>query len=426
MNGEKDTGDRGILMCFDEATGKFLWQLAAPKLKAGRAHDWELTGVCSCPAVDGDRVYVVSNRGELLCLDINAMANGNDGPFMNEGQYIVDPDTLTGRGPEDFKDLPVTPFTADIIWRLDMIGELGAFPHNAANGAPLVDGDTVYVTTSNGTDWTQLYVPSPAAPSVIAVNKKTGAVVWEDQLKIGFGTRPDVGLNRRIFHGQWSSVSLGEVAGRKQVYFGGGDGCLYALDAQTGKAIWWADCILPQHKKNDKGFLKYEEAEAFSEIQATPVFFKNRVYVANGRNPEDGEGVGVLTCLDATKTGDITQTGKLWVYDKIARSVSTCAIHNGLLFAADLSGFIHCLDPETGAAHWTHHARAHIWGSPLAADGKLYFGNEDGDAFIMEAGKTAKVLCKVSLDSPIYSSPAAANGTVYFVTQSNLFAVTRK
>ena len=424
--GPNDSGDRGVLLCLDEATGKFLWQLAVPKLKAGKANDWDLIGLCSSPAVDGDRVYVVTNRCELLCLDANGLANGNDGPFKNEGQYALDPDKLRGKGPEDFKDVPVSPLFADIIWRLDMVDQLGVFPRNAANCCVLVDGDAVFCGTSNGTDWSNVYVPSAQSPSIIAVNKHTGAVLWEDQLDLANRARPDCGLERRIFQGQWSSPSLSQVNGKKQLYFGGGDGCLYALDPQTGKTLWWADCIPDAYKRNEKGFIPYPDRNGFSPIMATPVFHNNRVYVTLGQDPEQGEGVGALVCLDATKTGDVTASGKLWVYDKLARSLSTVAVHDGLVFVADYSGFVHCVDAATGAGIWTHHTGAHIWGSTLVADGKLYFGNEDCDAFVMEAGRTAKVLSKVNLDSPLYGTPVVANGVLYIASQNLLFAVTKK
>ncbi|MGD0094714.1 MAG: PQQ-binding-like beta-propeller repeat protein, partial [Planctomycetota bacterium] len=422
-NGPQDSGDRGVLLCFDEASGAFLWQLAAPKLKAGNANDYREIGICSSPAVDGERVYLVTNRCELLCLDARGLANGNHGPFKNEGQYALDPDKLKGRGPEDFKDLPVSPLFADILWRLDMIGELGVFPHNAANCSPLVDGGKVFCCTSNATDMSDTNVPACLSPSIIAVDKQSGAVLWEDQLNLAAGARPDCGLKRRIFHGQWSSPSLGEIRGRKQVYFGGGDGCLYALDPETGKALWWADCVPAAYKKNAQGFISYKDPKGFSEICATPVFYKDRVYVTLGQDPEANEGVGALTCLDATKQGDITATGKLWVYDKLGRSLSTVSIYDGLLYVADFAGFIHCLDADTGAVQWTQHSGAHIWGSILSADGKIYFGNEDGDAFIMSAGRAPKVLGKVNVDAPIYGTPIVANGVLYIASQTHLFAI---
>ena len=54
----KEPGDRGVLMCFRESDGKFLWQQANVKLAAGRALDWPFQGVCSSPLVEGDRLVL--------------------------------------------------------------------------------------------------------------------------------------------------------------------------------------------------------------------------------------------------------------------------------------------------------------------------------------------------------------------------------
>jgi len=67
-----------------------------------------------------------------------------------------------------------------------------------------------------------------------------------------------------------------------------------------------------------------------SEINATPVFWKNRIYIATGQDPEHGEGVGHLVCIDATKTGDVTSSATIWSYkrhppqhlDRLARSAA--------------------------------------------------------------------------------------------------------
>ena len=67
MYNEKLKGDRGNIMAFDAETGKLLWQSAHPKLPQGRVNDWPLQGVCSTPMVEGDRLWYVSNRAEVIC-----------------------------------------------------------------------------------------------------------------------------------------------------------------------------------------------------------------------------------------------------------------------------------------------------------------------------------------------------------------------
>jgi outer membrane protein assembly factor BamB len=151
----KQGGDRGVLMAFDEKTGEFLWQQTHEKLPAGRANDWPFQGVASSPLVENGRVYYVSNRGVLICLDIKGFANGNDGPVTNE----------KFNGPKD----------ADVIWEFDMMEQVGSYPHNMSNSSPVIWGDQIYVSTSNGQDESHVHIPSPKAPAIISVNKKTAS-----------------------------------------------------------------------------------------------------------------------------------------------------------------------------------------------------------------------------------------------------------
>ncbi len=417
-------GDRSILLCLDEKTGEMLWQLVIPKLRAGKANDWENLGLLSSPTIEGNRVYIVTSRCEVMCLDALGMANGNDGPFTDEAGYVV---TDTGKPPA-----PAGPKDADILWKYDMIDELGAFPHNAANCSVLIVGDLLYVCTSNGQDWTHANVPFPFAPSLIALDKRTGQLAAQDDAHIG----------PRLFHGQWSSPAAGMVNGRPLIFFGAGDGWCYAFDAkpiQEGgtnllKVAWKFDCNPPEYKLKDGQPIKYPEADGPSEVNATPVFYKNRVYVATGQDPENGEGVGRLVCLDATKTGDITAIGLVWEFKGIHRSLSTVSIDpdTGLLFVGDFSGFVYGLDAETGKLYWTHDMKAHLWGSTLVADGKVFAGDEDGDVAVLAAGKEKKILSQITVDgrpqdgpnlgAAIYGTPVAADGALYFQTGSRLFA----
>ena len=130
-----------------------------------------------------------------------------------------------------------------------------------------------------------------------------------------------------------------------------------------------------------------------------------------------------MYCIDATKRGDITQSGMVWHYDKIRRSISTPAIKDGLVYQADFSGFLHCLDAKTGQPYWTHDLFAAVWGSPVLIDGKVYLGDEDGDVVIMQAGKTKKVLAEMNMGSSVYSSPVPANGALFISNRNQLFAL---
>jgi len=80
---EDHKGDRGILLCLNESDGALAWQLIAPKLSDDIYKDWPKTGMCSPPTVEGDRVYMVTNRNEVVCLDLHSLANGNDGPYRD-------------------------------------------------------------------------------------------------------------------------------------------------------------------------------------------------------------------------------------------------------------------------------------------------------------------------------------------------------
>ncbi len=420
----KHPGDRSILLCFDEKTGVFLWQLVVPKLASGKVNDWESLGLLSSPTIEGDRVYLVTSRCEVICLDINGMANGNDGPFKDEAKYMVK-DVVLDRGKPTERPAPPVepgPHDADIIWVYDMMDELGVFPHNASNCSVLVDDDIIYTCTSNGQDWTHSNIPSPNAPSFVALDKKTGKFLGEDDAKIG----------PHILHGQWGSPTLAVVNGKKQIVFGGGDGWCYAFDAKPEspgengklKTVWKYDANPPEYKKDKEGkAIKYPAAEGVSEINATPVFWKNRIYVATGQDPEHGEGVGILTCIDATKTGDVTATAKIWEYRGIHRSISTVSIDpdTGLIFVGDFSGFVHCLDAETGKLQWTHDMKAHMWGSTFVADGKLYVGDEDGDFVVLAATKEKKIISETNVGAAIYGTPIVANGAVYLQSNTHLF-----
>ena len=360
-------GDKGNLMAFDAKTGEFFWQIVHDKLPEGRIHDWPMQGVCSTPYVEGDHLYYVSNRAEL----IKATVDG------------------------------------EIVWSLDMIADLDVFPHNLAAGSPLVVGDLVYTVTGNGVDEGHINVPSPFAPSFIAVNKNTGELVWEDGAP-----------GEKILHGSWSNPAYAEIAGRGQMIYPGGDGWVYSLDAKTGELIWKFD-------GNPKDSVwRLGGAGSRNNIIGTPVVYKDRVYIAVGQDPEHGEGPGHFYALDASKTGDITETGVVWTRggEDFYRTISSVAAQDDIVYAADLSGFLYALNADTGELYWRYDAFAAVWGSPFVADGKVYLGDEDGDIVVLAHGKKLEELGEMNLGSAVYTTPMAHDGVLYILSRTQLFA----
>jgi outer membrane protein assembly factor BamB len=271
-----------------------------------------------------------------------------------------------------------------------------------ANSSPVAYGDLLFICTSNGQDESHVNVPSPKAPSIIAINKNTGKLAWEDN-----------SVGGKVLHGQWSPPTVAKIGDTVQVIHGQGDGWIRGYEALTGKKLWEFDT-----NPKDSVWPKTR-----NEMISTPVVWEGKVYVANGQDPEHGEGVGHLYCIDPTKSGDITKTGLLWHYDKIRRSISTGAVLDGLVYYADFSGFLHCLDAKTGQAYWVHDMFAAVWGSPLVADGKVYIGDEDGDVTILATGKVKKVVAEINMGSSVYSTPVPANGALYIMNRNQLVAI---
>ncbi|MBM4017267.1 MAG: pyrrolo-quinoline quinone [Planctomycetes bacterium] len=424
----------GLVLCLEEATGKVLWRLPVPRLKTREKsfnYDNMNLGVCSSPTVDGDRVYVTSNRGEVLCLDVRGQADGNGGPFADEGQYMAGTGDLPSKpGRFDPKDAPappppvqVGPADGDILWIYDFLVELDSWPQDAVDCSVLVHGDAVYACTSNGVDLSHRKIPSPNCPDLIVLDKKTGKLLAVNDPPIG----------NAIFHGEWSSPALAAVGGRTLVVWGGGDGVCYAFDARPDpgeagkpgklKTVWRFDCNAPHNKFRNGQPLPYNKnREGPSEIIATPVFYRGRIYVGVGQDSRHGNGPGCLSCIDAAGTGDISESGKVWQCFGVQRSFSSVSAREGLIFMADYAGIVHCLDADTGRVHWTHDLGAHVWGSTFAADGKVYIGDEKGKVTVLAAAKEKKVLHTAYFGVPVYTTPIAANGVLYIASQTHLYA----
>lgn len=437
--------DLGCLICFAEEDGAFLWQYSAEKLPTGMAHDWPRQGICCSPLVEDDALWLVTNRGEVVCLDPQGFHDDeNDGPFQDE------PSSDHGE--------------ADVIWSYDMMKQLGVLQHNMASCSVTALGDLLFVCTSNGIDEEaekeEDIVPAPDAPSFLAMNKHTGELVWQDK---------SPGAN--ILHGQWSSPAAAVLGGVPQVIFAGGDGWLYSFRADGGESgrgtlLWRFDCNPKDTEWVDGG------RGTRNNLIGTPVIYDDKVYVAVGQDPENQEGQGHLWCVDPTRRGDVSpklvvkkddpdvvvphrrerafdpeqgemlvdnpNSAVVWHYDQydlngdgdigfeetMHRTLGTVAIADGLLFVADYSGQFHCVDAKTGRPHWIYDMLSCSWGSPLITDRHVYIGDEDGDVAVFRVdAKGHEPLAENNMLSSVYSTPIVANGVLYITARTKLFAI---
>ncbi|RIK74449.1 MAG: serine/threonine protein kinase [Planctomycetota bacterium] len=445
--------DLGVVLCFDVKDGKFLWQHSTRKHPAGRVYDWPLQGICSSPYAEGDRVWFVTNMGEVRCVDAEGFYDGeNDGPFTQEEA--------------------VNSQEADVVWSFDMMKDLGISQHNMCACSLTAVGDKLFVCTSNGVDVEHNYIPAPEAPSFLAMDKNSGKVLWTDN---------SPGLN--IHHGQWSSPAYGEFNGQGQVIFGGGDGYVYAFDpngdgAGKSKLLWKFDAN-PKEAK-----LELMGKGTRNDIISTPLVHEGLVYVCTGQDPEHGEGVGTVWCINpVNKGGDVSKElaynaadpktpiphkrvqavvkeegdftrpnpnsamvweyngqdkdgdGKLAFEERMHRTISTPVIKDGILYIPDFSGLFHCLDAKTGKVHWVYDMLSACWGSPLVVEDKVYIGDEDGEVSVFKHSADPSVAMKEQdgemvpayatnqMGASVYGTPIVAGNVLYINNQTHLFAI---
>ncbi len=431
--------DLGCLVCLDEKTGKFLWQHSSEKLALGASHDYGLQGICCSPCVDGNRLWFVTSRGEVACLDTEGFTNGNDGPYKSEENENKD--------------------EADVIWKFDMMAELKTLQFYMCSCSVTCAGDVLLVNTGNGVDESGIEISSPEAPSFIALDRRTGKLLWTDNT-----------ASSHLTDGQWSSTTYAVLGKTPQAIFAGADGWIYSFDPQgengRSKLLWKFDTNAKTAKWKPGG------RGDRNSIVSTPVVYNGLLYCPVGQNPENGGGQGILWCIDPTKRGDVSPTlaldkaGKplkrrrfqavdieagekevpnpnsaaVWHFDTfdangnkkvdfeetVHRSIGSVAVKNDLLFLADYDGLFHCIDARTGKPHWAYDMFAPTYGTPLIVDGKVYIGDEDGDVAIFELADKQNMIAEINMDDAVVSTPIVANNILYIANRRKLFAIEAK
>jgi outer membrane protein assembly factor BamB len=403
-------GDRGVLACFREADGEFLYQYTSPRLppSAGSERtDWPTGPLSGSPVTEENRIWFITNRREVVWLDTNPLR--------------------TGQGP------------ARELWKVDLIAQLGVIPSSPMMtdfdnlGSCAIHRDWLYVPTGNSAKLKSEGLHSatnPKAPSLVCLNKRTGEIVWQD-----YSDR------HGMYHGAHSSPLVIEAAASVQVVHAQADGWVRGFDTGTGELLWSFDT---NHKNDPWTFGRSGRRKRV--VIATPVHTDGLVYFGHGDLTEFSSGPGRIFCINpAGKRGDISaelqdeqgqvrpnpNSGLVWDFaragdaksDQMHLCGSSVAIESGLLIAADHEGFVHCFDARTGQRHWVFNSDLELRGNILIVDGKVYLPSVDGEVLVLELARTFKVLLRPSMINSIESPIVYANGTLYVLTIEGLYAI---
>ena len=152
-------------------------------------------------------------------------------------------------------------------------------------------------------------------------------------------------------------------------------------------------------------------------VAARPLFGQEQFYICTGDGPTQ------LLAVRTGGAGDVTKSHVTWKAVRGVPNRSTPLLLNDLLYLADKNGVATCLDPKTGTVVWQERLAGDFIASPVAAEGHVYFFNGDGAAFVLAAGRQAKVLGRNQLDGGCMATPAIAGKALYLRTKTHLYRI---
>lgn len=374
------TNGDGAVVALDHR-GRGLWATRHARLPE-RVHDMG-QGIRSRPTLDGNRAYYVSNRGELMCVDLDARAH------------------------------------ASVLWKLDMVAQLGVYKREAGDVgnpvcSPLVAGDLVFCVTGHG-------APSRAdaatatdarAPSFIAVDKFTGKLVWSSSAP---------GTN--IIYGQWSSPVAARVRGKNQIIFPGGDGFLYAFEPRSGALLWRFDCNEPGLKEWRMGETVPDLAMRKNFFVGSPVMSGSTLLVGLNKDFEITASAPLLA-LDLAAPG---APRIKWKFSSanFASTYTSAAVYDGIVFVVSDTCVLFALDLETGREIWqsrlAHDAR-NLYASPVVFDRRV-FAVDDSGVSVFAASRQKRCFGRYELGTLEPSKPVFERGHLYLASGGEVWAL---
>lgn len=238
---------------------------------------------------------------------------------------------------------------------------------------------------------------------LVALDKKTGKTVWKTDRSIDFqdlgpdGKPAAEGDLRKAF----ATPHITTVNGKPQLISSGAK-ATYAYDPLTGKEIW-----------------RVEERNNHS-ASTRPVVGHGLIYFSSGFPRAH------LLAVRPDGQGHVTSSHVAWSTSRSVPSKPSLLLVGDLLYMITDAGVASALDAKTGELVWTARVGGTFSASPVSAEGRIYFFDEDGKATVIEAGREFKVLATNSLDDGSLASPAIAGKALFVRTKTHLYRIEAK
>lgn len=342
-------GDERWILCINRKSGKIVWQRAAVKgLPPESTHEWNTHASATC-ATDGLRVYAFFGTPGMCCYDME----GN------------------------------------LLWRKSF-GTLASSTGWAAGAAsPILFENLVIVNGDQGAIRGQINEKGTDYGSswLWALNKHTGAVVWQTLRNQGMG---------------WSTPVLWTTKGRQELVLNGQLG-VWSYEPRTGKELW--------HVSGRK------DGEGFGEL--TPIWGHGLLYVFTGKP-------GPAWAIRPGGAGDISKTHLAWTIQRKDRDVSSPILVGDYIYTISRIGVATCLEAKTGNERWRERLGGQPCASLLSIGNKVMFLTEQGTAFVVEPGPQFRLLHENRLGSgdEFRASPAVVDGQLLIRSDRRLYCIT--
>jgi outer membrane protein assembly factor BamB len=283
------------------------------------------------------------------------------------------------------------------IWKRALTEELGRISgYGGRLINPIIDEDRVVISFLSSS-WGPM---AKGAHRYYAFDKNTGDVVW-------VSTMPGTPLDTT-----YAMPAAGVINGKRMLVCPSADGWCHGLLARTGEIVW-------SYKLSKRG------------LNTSAIIDGNRAYVSHSEENYTTTEMGAIVCLDASKTGDITETGELWRIKGLTAGYSSPALAMDRLYYITNDANLFAIDAKDGRIYWEYNIGRVGKGSPtVTGDGVIYVGEQTGVFHILkDEGDKCVSLSRHEftrddgLVDELYGSPAVVNGRVYFMTRYNTYCL---